>query len=135
MHLICKTNRAVNLSILQVFHITLYLPVTTKVLKNTVKLANFGLESYSYDADGEDDLAALHLQVYAHEKIFGTKWKNTVTVSGEAGYLTIESRLFGFTANMAFNLNGAANATSTDTKTPVSAATTVAKWIVSKGTT
>ena len=96
-----------------------YLPVTTKVLKNTVKLANFGLESYSYDADGDgaEDITALHLLVYAHEKIFGTKWKNNVTVSGEAGNLVIESGLFGFASNMAYNLNGAANATSLDRTT------------------
>ena len=93
-----------------------YLPVTTKVLKNTVKLASFGLESYSYDADGDgaEDITALHLLVYAHEKIFGTKWKNNVTISGEAGNLTIQSGLFGFAANMAYNLNGAVNSTSID---------------------
>ena len=93
-----------------------YLPVTLKVLKNTIKLASFGLENYIYDADGDgaEDITALHLLVYAHEKIFGTKWKNNVTVSGEAGNLTVQSGLFGLTANMAYNLNGAANATSLD---------------------
>ena len=93
-----------------------YLPVTLKVLKNTIKLANFGLESYIYDADGDgaEDITALHLLVYAHEKIFGTKWKNNVTVSGEAGNLTVQSGLFGLTANMAYNLNGVVNATSLD---------------------
>lgn len=98
---------------------TVYLPVTLKVLKNTVKLASFGLESYSYDADGDgaEDITALHLLVYAHEKIYGTKWKNNVTVSGEAGNLTIESGLFGFAANMAYNLNGTATATSLDRTT------------------
>ena len=30
-----------------------YLPVTLKVLKNTVKLASFGLENYVYDGDGD----------------------------------------------------------------------------------
>ena len=30
-----------------------YLPVTLKVLKNSVKLANYGLDGYSYDADGD----------------------------------------------------------------------------------
>ena len=93
-----------------------YLPVTLKVLKNTVKLASFGLEDYVYDGDGDgaEDITALHLLVYAHEKIFGTKWKNNVTVSGEAGNLTIQSGLFGATANMAYHLNGTGLAASMD---------------------
>ena len=93
-----------------------YLPVTLKVLKNTVKLANFGLGDYVYDGDGDgaEDITALHLLVYAHEKIFGTKWKNNVTVSGAAGNLTIQSGLFGTTANMAYHLNGAEFAASMD---------------------
>lgn len=85
-----------------------YLPVTLRVLTNTVKLANFGLESYVYDADGDDaeDITALHLLVYAHEKIYGTKWKNNVTVSGEPGSLTIQNGMFGFAENKACYLNG-----------------------------
>ena len=92
-----------------------YLPVTMKQL-NTIKLSSYGLADYSYDADGDgtDEITALHLFVYAHEKIFGTKWKNNVTVSGEAGNLTIQSGLFGFICNMAYHINGAANTTSID---------------------
>ena len=92
-----------------------YLPVTMKQLK-TVKLSTYGLADYAYDADndGTDEITVLHLFVYAHEKILGTKWKNNVTVSGEAGNMTIQSGLFGFTANMAYNLNGTVNATSID---------------------
>ncbi len=89
-----------------------YLPVTMTVLKNTVKLASFGLESYAYDADGDgtEDITALHLLVYAHEKIYGTKWKNNVTVSGDPGSLTIQNGLFGFADNMACYLNGTMDA-------------------------
>ena len=85
-----------------------YLPVTLKVLKNTVKLTSYGLADYAYDADGDgaEDITALHLLVYAHEKIYGTKWKNNVTVSGDAGSLTIQNGLFGFTDNKACYLNG-----------------------------
>lgn len=85
-----------------------YLPVTLKVLKNTVKLTSYGLESYSYDADGDgaEDITALHLLIYAHEKIYGTKWKNNVTVSGNPGSLTIQNGLFGFADNKACYLNG-----------------------------
>lgn len=85
-----------------------YLPVTLKVLKNTVKLASFGLENYAYDADGDgtEDITALHLLIYAHEKIYGTKWKNNVTVGGDPGSLTIQNGLFGFTDNKACYLNG-----------------------------
>lgn len=80
-----------------------YLPVTLKVLKNTVKLESFGLGSYVYDADGDgtEDITALHLLIYAHEKLYGTKWKNNVTVSGDPGSLTIQNGLFGFTDNKA----------------------------------
>jgi len=92
-----------------------YLPVTMKLLK-TVKLSTYGLADYAYDADGDgtDEITVLHLFVYAHEKIWGTKWKNNVNVSGEAGNLTIQGGLFGFAANMAYNLNGTVNATSID---------------------
>ncbi len=85
-----------------------YLPVTLKVLKNSVKLANYGLGDYSYDADGDgaEDLTALHLLVYAHEKIYGTKWKNNVTVSGGPGGLFFQEGLFGFSANMIYYHNG-----------------------------
>ena len=85
-----------------------YLPVTLKVLKNTVKLASYGLESYSYDADGDgaEDITALHLLVYAHEKIYGTKWANNVTVSGSPGGLFFQEGLFGFSANMTYYHNG-----------------------------
>ena len=85
-----------------------YLPVTLKVLKNTVKLASFGLESYSYDADsdGAEDITALHLLIYAHEKIYGTKWKDNVTVSGSPGGLFFQEGLFGFSANMTYYHNG-----------------------------
>ena len=85
-----------------------YLPVTLKVLKNTVKLDNYGLEGYSYDADGDgtEDITALHLLVYAHEKIYGTKWKNNVTVSGEPGGLFFQEGLFGFSSNMTYYHNG-----------------------------
>ena len=85
-----------------------YLPVTLKVLKNTVKLTSYGLADYAYDADGDgtDDITALHLLIYAHEKIYGTKWKNNVTVSGDPGSLTIQNGLFGFTDNKACYLNG-----------------------------
>ena len=90
-----------------------YLPVTLRVLTNTVKLASFGLESYVQDAngDGAEDITALHLLVYAQEKIFGTKWKNNVTVSGEAGSLTIGNGLFGFADNKACYLNGTVDLT------------------------
>ena len=85
-----------------------YLPVTLKILKNTVKLTSYGLADYAYDADGDgtDDITALHLLIYAHEKIYGTKWKNNVTVSGDPGSLTIQNGLFGFAENKACYLNG-----------------------------
>ena len=92
-----------------------YLPVTLRILGN-LKLDTYGLADYAYDADGDgtNEVTALHLFVYAHEKIFGTKWKNNVTISGKPGNLTIQGGLFGFTSNMSYNLNGAANTTSID---------------------
>ena len=92
-----------------------YLPVTMRILGN-LKLDTYGLADYAYDADsdGTNEVTALHLFVYAHEKIFGTKWKNNVTISGEPGNLTIQSGLFGFTSNITYNINGTANSTSID---------------------
>ena len=85
-----------------------YLPVTLRILGN-LKLDTYGLADYAYDADGDgkNEVTALHLFVYAHEKILGTKWKNNVTISGEPGNLTIQGGLFGFTSNMVCYLNGA----------------------------
>ena len=87
-----------------------YLPATLRILGN-LKLDTYGLADYAYDADGDgtNEVTALHLFVYAHEKILGTKWKNNVTISGEPGSLTVEGGLFGFTSNMVCYLNGAEN--------------------------
>ena len=87
-----------------------YLPVTMRLLRN-LKLDTYNLADYAYDADsdGTNEVTVLHLLVYAHEKIFGTKWKNTVTVSGDPGNLTVQGGLFGFTSNTVWYLNGAQN--------------------------
>lgn len=84
-----------------------YLPVTMANLQK-INLATYGLEDYAYDADGDgtNEITALHLFVYAQEKIHGTKWKNNVTVSGGSGGLYFQEGLFGLSANMTYYHNG-----------------------------
>ena len=84
-----------------------YLPVTMANLQK-INLATYGLEDYAYDADGDgtNEITALHLFVYAQEKIYGTKWKNNVTVSGGSGGLYFQEGLFGLSANMTYYHNG-----------------------------
>ncbi|MBQ9166987.1 MAG: hypothetical protein IJX67_01080, partial [Oscillospiraceae bacterium] len=68
-----------------------------------IDLESYGLGSYKYDADNDNvsDITALHLFIYAHEKLCGGLW-NDVTVSGGAGSIFFEGGLFGFPD---YNLN------------------------------
>ena len=75
----------------------------------TINLDDYGLSEYHYDGnnDGKNDITALHLYIYTHEKIFGLDW-NDVTIEGGAGSIYLKAGLFGFEdENLTYYRNGA----------------------------
>lgn len=72
-----------------------------------IDLAEYGMGDYLYDADddGAYDVTALHLFIYAHEKLYGGNWSD-VYCSGMSGSLYFGGGLFGFTENMTYYHNG-----------------------------
>ena len=75
----------------------------------TVNLSDYGLDYFTYDADGDGspDTTALHLYIYVHEQILGLDW-SSVTVTGGAGSAYFAGGLFGFSdENLRYDLNGA----------------------------
>lgn len=73
-----------------------------------INLEEYGLGGYAYDGDGDGnyDITALHLFVYAHEKIVGNGW-DTVSVSGSPGSIFFEEGLFGVPdCNLNYYRNG-----------------------------
>lgn len=74
----------------------------------SIDLAEYGLEDYLYDEDGDgiSEITALHLFIYTHENILGLNW-NDVMISGDPGSLYFEGGLFGFIdENMTYYYNG-----------------------------
>ena len=73
-----------------------YIPVALADLA-VIDLDAYGMGDYKYDADGDGnyEITALHLYIYAHEKLYGGKWSD-VTASGSAGSIFFENGLFGF---------------------------------------
>lgn len=74
-----------------------------------IDFAEYGLEDYYYDGDGDEnyDITALHLYIYTHENIFGHDWSE-VTVTGGAGSIYFNAGLFGFQdENLTYYRNGA----------------------------
>lgn len=85
-----------------------FYPVTFDELAE-IDLADYGLEYFEYDTDGDKnpDLTALHLYIYVHEIVLGLDWSD-VYVSGGAGSIYFAGGLFGFSdENMRYDLNGA----------------------------
>ena len=85
-----------------------FYPVKLETLES-IDLAAYGLEHFVCDTnhDGKEDLTALHLYIYVHEKILGMDWAD-VTVSGSAGSIYFSSNMFGFSdENLRYDLNGA----------------------------
>lgn len=84
-----------------------YVPVELAKLKE-IDLDAYGMGDYKYDADGDGnyELTALHLFIYAHEKLYGGNWSE-VDASGAAGSLFFANGLFGFDSNLNYYYNGA----------------------------
>lgn len=83
-----------------------YIPVSMESLK-TVDLDSYGLSDYKYDEDGDGnpDITALHLIVYAHENIYGGDWSD-VLFTGAPGSSYFQGGVFGFDENLNYYLNG-----------------------------
>ncbi len=74
-----------------------------------VNLNDYGLDSFSYDKDGDGktEITALHLYIYVHEVVLGLDWTE-VYVTGGAGSIYFAGGLFGFSdENLRYDLNGA----------------------------
>ena len=74
-----------------------------------IDLANYGLESYIYDADMDNipEITALHLYIYVHEFLLGLDWSD-VYITGGPGSIYLAGGLFGFIdENLRYDLNGA----------------------------
>ena len=72
-----------------------------------VDLAEYGLENMLYDGDGdgEYDITALQLLIYAHEEIYGGTW-GEVNFDAMPGSSYFKGGIFGFTENLVYFLNG-----------------------------
>jgi len=81
-------------------------PVSFSALK-AIDLGTYGLDDYIYDKDGNGDyeITALHLIIYAHEKLYGGSWSN-VTFTGGPAHSYFEGGIFGFDENLNYFHNG-----------------------------
>ncbi|MBP1556425.1 MAG: hypothetical protein J6A76_00765, partial [Oscillospiraceae bacterium] len=72
-----------------------------------IDLNDHCLSEYSCDNDhdGEPDITALQLVIYAHENIYGGDWSDVV-FSGSPGSSYFEGGIFGFSENLNYYLNG-----------------------------
>ena len=84
-----------------------YVPVSFAELA-TVDLDEYGLSEYWYDADSDGDyeITALHLIIYAHENLYGGSWSE-VYFTGTPGSTYFAGGLFGQDENLNYYLNGA----------------------------
>ena len=74
-----------------------------------IDLADYNLEDYIYDADGDGipEITALHLYIYVHEFLLGLDWSD-VYITGGPGSIYLAGGLFGFSdENLRYDLNGA----------------------------
>ena len=65
------------------------------------------LEEYQYDEDGDGnyEITALHLVIYAHENFYGGDFSQ-VTFTGAPGSSYFQGGIFGFDENLNYYLNG-----------------------------
>ncbi|MBQ9120836.1 MAG: hypothetical protein IJY12_00555 [Clostridia bacterium] len=72
-----------------------------------VDLTEYGLENMLYDADGdgEYEITALQLLIYAHEELWGGDWGD-VNFDALPGSSYFKGGIFGFTENLVYFLNG-----------------------------
>ena len=84
-----------------------YVPVELEKLKE-IDLDAYNMGDYKYDADGDGvyEITALHLFIYAHEKLYGGNWSD-VEASGAPGSIFFGNGLFGFDYNLNYYYNGA----------------------------
>ena len=83
-----------------------YVPVSFNTLA-TVDLNEYGLGEYLYDADGdgEYEITALQLIIYAHEELYGGDFSE-VDFTGAPGSSYFQAGLFGQDENLNYYLNG-----------------------------
>ena len=83
-----------------------YLPVPMREIA-AVDLAAYGLDNMLFDGDGDGnyDVTALQLLIYAHEEIYGGSWSD-VTFDALPGSSYFRGGIFGFTENLVYFLNG-----------------------------
>lgn len=83
-----------------------YVPVSFNEI-SSIDLAAYDLSDYLYDEDGDGtyEITALHLVIYAHEKLYGGSWDD-VTFTGGAGSSYFQGGIFGFDENLNYYLNG-----------------------------
>lgn len=83
-------------------------PVKMSELES-IKLADFGLEEYiiDYNADGKEDITALHLDLYAHEK-YCDRGADEIAemVNGGPGSLYFNTFWSGHDCNLNYYVNG-----------------------------
>ena len=72
-----------------------------------VDLTEYGLDNMLYDADsdGEYEITALQLLIYAHEELYGGDWGD-VNFDALPGSSYFAGGIFGFTENLVYFLNG-----------------------------
>lgn len=83
-----------------------YIPVSLETLQ-AVDLNEYNLSEYLYDEDGDGnyDITALQLIIYAHEELYGGDWSE-VTFTGSPGSSYFAGGLFGRDENLNYYLNG-----------------------------
>ena len=83
-----------------------YVPVSLEDIA-AVDLTEYGLDNmlYDADADGEYEITALQLLIYAHEELWGGDWGD-VNFDALPGSSYFKGGIFGFTENLVYFLNG-----------------------------
>ena len=83
-----------------------YVPVPLEAIA-AIDLAEYGLENMLFDADGdgEYEITALQLLIYAHEELYGGDWSE-VTFDALPGSSYFRGGIFGFTENLVYFQNG-----------------------------
>ena len=83
-----------------------YVPVALSDIA-AIDLTEYGLDNMLFDADGdgEYEITALQLLIYAHEELWGGDWGN-VSFDATPGSSYFSDGIFGFTENLVYFLNG-----------------------------
>ena len=83
-----------------------YVPVPLDTVA-AIDLAEYGLDNMLFDADGDGnyEITALQLLIYAHEELYGGDWSE-VNFSAYPGSSYFAGGIFGFTENLVYFHNG-----------------------------